>query len=348
MITMLDDAREFPTSAEVRGGAVLVPADGFAQATGWVLKPEGLCQGDVCVPLQHQPGVVVDGMIDVEKVAPLLGRTVVVDADAGVVAFAPAAAVVANALRDLHAPDVTLPQLDGSPFTLSEVGKKKKALVTWASWCGCRYDLPAWQALHAELENEGFTVISVALDEPDAAREFVEAVEPTFPVVIDRDHVTAERYGFVNVPTVIWIDEADNIVRPPDIAPGDDMWREFTGIDSTVHHDQLRAWVREGTLPVDNDTCIENQNLPTENDQLARLHRRIAAFLHRAGRDDEAKPHWDAAFELAPWDWAIQRGGMPLTGRDPFGQAFFDFSEAWKAAGAPGYSWGNSPLKRDE
>ena len=44
--------------------------------------------------------------------------------------------------RDLHAPDVTLPQLDGTPFTLSEVGKKKKALVTWASWCGCRYDLP--------------------------------------------------------------------------------------------------------------------------------------------------------------------------------------------------------------
>ena len=124
MITMLDDAREFPTSAEVRGGAVLVPADGFAQATGWALKPEGLCQGDVCVPLQHQPGVVVDGMIDVEKVAPLLGRTVVVDADAGVVAFAPAAAVVANALRDLHAPDVTLPQLDGSLFTLSEVGTK--------------------------------------------------------------------------------------------------------------------------------------------------------------------------------------------------------------------------------
>ena len=106
--------------------------------------------------------------------------------------------------------------------------------------------------------------------------KYVEAVDPTFPVVIDRDHVTAERYGFVNVPTVIWIDEDDNIVRPPDIAPGDDMCREFTGIDSTVHHDQLRAWVRDGTLPVDTDTCVENQNMPTENDQLARLHRRIA------------------------------------------------------------------------
>ena len=50
-------------------------------------------------------------------------------------------------------------------------------------------------------------------------------------------------------------------------------------------------------------------------------------------------------FPLGMWS-AIQRGGMPLTGRDPFGQEFFDFSEEWKAAGAPGYSWGNSPLKR--
>jgi peroxiredoxin len=347
MTTILDDARATEVDAEVRGDAVLVAAPDFAAATGWTLKPEGLCRGDVCIPLQGQDDVVVDGRVDAERVAPLLRRSVVVDAAAGVVAYAPSPAAVAEDLGDLHAPDVTLPQLDGTSFTLSEVGKKKKALVTWASWCGCRYDLPAWQALHAELEADGFTVISVALDEPEAAREFVEAVDPTFPVVIDRDHVVAERYGFVNVPTVIWIDEDDNIVRPPDIAPGDDMWRDFTGIDSTVHHDQLRAWVKDGTLPVDESTCADNQNVPTEQDQRARLHRRIAAHLHREGRDAQAQPHWEHAWELAPWDWAIQRGSMPLTGRDPFGQEFFDFSENWKQAGAPGYSWGNSALKRD-
>jgi hypothetical protein len=190
-------------------------------------------------------------------------------------------------------------------------------------------------------------VVAVALDEPEASREWIEAAAPTFPCVIDPDHVVAERYGFVNVPTAIWIDEDDRIVRPPDMTPANDLFRDFTGIDSAVHHDQLRAWVRDGTLPLPLDAVVAHQNPPTADDQLARLHRRIGAFLHRTGRDDAAAAHLARAAGLAPWDWTIQRGGMPLTGRDPFGQEFFDFVKSWNEAGAPGYTWGNSALRRD-
>jgi hypothetical protein len=187
----------------------------------------------------------------------------------------------------------------------------------------------------------------VALDEAEAAREWIEAANPEYPCVIDRDHVVAERYGFINVPTAIWIDEDDRIVRPPDTTPANDLFRDFTGIDSSVHHDQLRAWVRDGNLPLPLADVAAHQNPPSEAAEQARLHRRVAAFLHRDGRDGPAGEHFARAAELAPWDWTIRRGSMPLTGRDPFGQEFFDFVAEWTAAGAPGYSWGNAALRRD-
>ena len=109
--------------------------------------------------------------------------------------------------------------------------------------------------------------LEAALDEADAAREWIEAASPTFPCLLDPDHVVAERYGFINVPTAIWIDEDDRIVRPPDMTPADDTFKDFTGIDSSVHHDALRAWVRNGVLPIERapaerDGCTAHRPAP--------------------------------------------------------------------------------------
>ena len=37
-------------------------------------------------------------------------------------------------LEDMQAPDFTLPDIDGTPRTLSELRGKKVFLATWASW----------------------------------------------------------------------------------------------------------------------------------------------------------------------------------------------------------------------
>ena len=49
-----------------------------------------------------------------------------------------------------------------SEHTLSDWHGQKRLLHAFSSWCGCRYDLPGWQALHDELSDENFTVIAVA------------------------------------------------------------------------------------------------------------------------------------------------------------------------------------------
>lgn len=177
----------------------------------------------------------------------------------------------------------------------------------------------------------------MALDEADAAREWVAAAAPTYPTLVDPDHLVAERLGILNVPTVVWIDEDDRVVRPPVIAPVDDLFREFTHVDSGVHHDQLRAWVRDGSLPYGEDAARARVLEPTDDEQRARAERRLGAYLVRMGRADLAAAHFARAVALGPMDWTIRRGTLPLRGGDPFGQEFFDFWNEWEAAGRPGY-----------
>ena len=49
------------------------------------------------------------------------------------------------------APSFTLPDVDGNPVSLEDYTGTKRLLVTWAPWCGCRWDLPVWDELQAEL-----------------------------------------------------------------------------------------------------------------------------------------------------------------------------------------------------
>ena len=75
-LTLLDvDGREhvLPGDTEAVDGAAL------AEATGWVLKPEGLCRGETCVPLLGRAVEREDGRIDLVEWAAALGLALAVD-----------------------------------------------------------------------------------------------------------------------------------------------------------------------------------------------------------------------------------------------------------------------------
>ena len=175
-------------------------------------------------------------------------------------------------------------------------------------------------------------MLAVALDEsPDDVRPFTEGI--TFPVLIDPEHLLSELYAISNVPTVVWIDEDDRIVRPNGVAFGTDMFKEFTGVDAGPHLDLVREWVYSGVEPETATIGSEAVADLSDDEVLARLHFRVVVHARRAGNLETAARHFARAGALAPDDFTIRRAALPLTGDDPFGAAFFTIYEEWEARG---------------
>lgn len=182
-------------------------------------------------------------------------------------------------------------------------------------------------------------MVAVALDEHvDAVRPLTEGI--TYPVLIDREHLLTELLAISNVPTVLWLDEQGHIARPNAAEFGSNTFAEFTGVDAEEHKDLVRAWVRDRAVPVARAEAAEAVSDLSADELAARLHFRIAVHLQRAGDAEGASRHFDRAVELAPLDFTISRASLPLRGGNPFGEEFFSFYEAWKAAGSPYHGYG--------
>lgn len=126
ILTQTDEYR-----VEARDGLWMSAADA-EKVTGWTLKPEGMCRAELCVPL---PAAAVKGKdVDVAAFWTKLGGPVVAAEDGEVWALGAPADERNAALEGLIAPDFTLPDVDGTPRTLSQLRGKKVFLATWASW----------------------------------------------------------------------------------------------------------------------------------------------------------------------------------------------------------------------
>ena len=131
---LIDDGWLHAVDATVAGDRVFLPAATLERATGWALKPEGLCREAVCVPVRDRAALVGSAGVDLAAFAAALGRPLALDLEERAAALGTAAAERSAALASLEAPDFSLPDLAGRRHTLSEHRGKKALLIAYASW----------------------------------------------------------------------------------------------------------------------------------------------------------------------------------------------------------------------
>ena len=214
-----------------------------------------------------------------------------------------------------------------------------------------------WQALSEEVKTEDFIVIAVAEESRGAqtAREWIELAQPTYPVLIDREHHVADLYNMVNVPQAVWIDEHGQIVRPAETAGSHDAWRARNREDRSLpesavalaeqakraYVDAVRDWAVQGAASRHAFTPAQARAhlaLPDDKIALANAHFRFGFHLRESGNIEEGDAFLQSASELRPASWNIYRQAMNLREIGPMGFAADDaFFARVDALGADRY-----------
>lgn len=141
------------------------------------------------------------------------------------------------------APDFTLPLLGGGTLNFAELrGEHIVILDFWATWCApCRRALPVLSEVAESYKDKGVLFYAVNVAEPeDRARSFVDAMEYTFNVALDREGKVANMFRVSGIPQTVIIGK--------------------TGVIQAVHIGFLPGRMRE-QLTGELDRLLRGENL---------------------------------------------------------------------------------------
>jgi len=107
-------------------------------------------------------------------------------------------------------PSFALPDVSGVERNFSEWDGKNRIVNFWATWCApCRREIPLLKAFQDQQGNNGFQVIGIAVDFPEAVANYAEAAQFNYPVLVGEQDAMAiaESSGveFVGLPFTMFV-----------------------------------------------------------------------------------------------------------------------------------------------
>jgi peroxiredoxin len=306
-------------------GDLWVTASDLQRINGLTLKPPGvLCVGDVCIKLSQKGDSPLlrkkEGQewINVSGLAQQLKQPVAVDRETGTWSFGPIPETRTPFLKSAVAPNFELPDRKGKMIRLSDYRGKKVLLMTWASWCGCRFDVREWEPIYQRLKDRGLEIISVAEDSGGeaAAGPTFDSAHVTFVTIIDPEHTISTLYNFVNVPSAAWIDEEGHVVR---LNEGTYAKKYSVGAikyGSDEYAPAVEDWVKNGAKSkfVWSPAEMAKRVQPRTSDE-GRAQALFHLGVYFSGQKDvkKTKQYFAEAESLDPNNWNIHRQDWALT-----------------------------------
>jgi len=214
--------------------------------------------------------------------------------------------------------------------------------------------------LRAEVHPKGVEIVTVCLEVTGAetARPYIEAAHPEHPSLIDVAHEMDSKFGVVNIPNGVWIDENGMIVRPaepassgapvaqrrtrgpvtndPRLAKLDELVATRISTDRDRYSAAIRDWAEKGAASEyvlsPDEVIARSIPRPAEVAEAA-AHFELAEHLWRQGARDAALAQFRQAHRLQPDNWTYKRQAWSLVSAETDGDNPMARFQQWPKLG---------------
>ena len=109
--------------------------------------------------------------------------------------------------------DLSLKDLNGKSWTLSQLRGQVVLVNFWATWCPpCRKEMPDLETLYQRLSGKGLVILAIS-DEDDAkVRPFIAEQKYSYPILLDPGRLINTRFQIEGIPETLLYDRAGKLV----------------------------------------------------------------------------------------------------------------------------------------